>query len=371
MKYSEFGNTGRQVSAIGFGGMRFDMKLSEGENAAVVKYAFDRGINYFDSAIGYFDGRSEAIIGRAVRDLPRDEVYVTTKGMPTSYDTAEKALAAVDESLGHFGLDHIDFYHVWCLRKMEHYELAMRPGGQYEGLLKAREQGKIRHIVFSSHQPGDEIGRILGDGCFEGVLMGVNILNFPYRWDGVTAAAKSGCGVVAMNPLAGGAIPKNEERLRFLCRGDETPTEAAIEFLVGCPDINVALVGFTTTEHIDRACRAADRAVPFTEEDLQRIQENLTGNMDRICTGCGYCKGCPKNIPIPGYMQIYNDRLMFGADDAAMRNTLSFSQDWGLIAHQTGRAADCVECGICEEKCTQHLPIIERLSHLAEWSPQA
>jgi predicted aldo/keto reductase-like oxidoreductase len=367
VNYSEFGKTGIDVSAVGFGGMRFDMNRSEQENADVVKYAFGKGINYFDSAIGYFDGKSEAIIGRAVRELPRDEVFVTSKGMPTDNETAAKAMASVDRSLHNFGLDHIDFYHVWCLRKMAHYDLAMQPGGQYEGLLEAQRQGKIRHIVFSSHQPGHEIRQILHDGHFKGVLMGVNILNFPYRWDGVTAAAAAGCGVVAMNPLAGGAIPQNEERLKFLCRGDESPTEAAIQFLVGCPDINVALIGFTTTDQINLACRAEERATPYSDEDLRKVKENLTANMDRICTGCGYCQGCPQHIPVSGYLQIYNDRLMFGADDEKMRNTLSFSRDWGLIAHQPGHAAECVECGVCEEKCTQHLPIIERLRELASW----
>ncbi len=64
---------------------------------------------------------------------------------------------------------------------MEHYELAMRPGGQYEGLLKCKEEGLIDHIVFSSHQPGDEVIDILSENKFEGVTMGINILNFPYR----------------------------------------------------------------------------------------------------------------------------------------------------------------------------------------------
>jgi predicted aldo/keto reductase-like oxidoreductase len=54
---------------------------------------------------------------------------------------------------------------------------------------------------------------MLAGGKFAGVLLGLNILNFPYRWDGVEAAAENGCGVVVMNPLAGGAIPSN----RGLC----------------------------------------------------------------------------------------------------------------------------------------------------------
>jgi hypothetical protein len=70
-----------------------------------------------------------------------------------------------------------------------------------EGLLECKEEGLIDHIVFSSHQPGTEIKHILEEGKMEGVLLGINILNFPYRWDGVMAAYQKGYGVVAMNPL--------------------------------------------------------------------------------------------------------------------------------------------------------------------------
>jgi len=73
--------------------------------------------------------------------------------------------------------------------------------------------------------------------------MGVNILNFPYRWDGVMAAYKKGYGVAAMNPLIGGAIPNHEKKLTFLASVGETPTEAALRFLISCPQISVVLNG--------------------------------------------------------------------------------------------------------------------------------
>ena len=118
---------------------------------------------------------------------------------------------------------------------MDHYELAMKPGGQYEGLLQCKKEGLIDHIVLSSHQKGDEVKQILEEGKIEGILLGVNILNFPYRWEGVQAAADMEYGVVAMNPLGGGSIPTHEKELNFLSDGDESPTEAALRFVVSCP----------------------------------------------------------------------------------------------------------------------------------------
>lgn len=94
----------------------------------------------------------------------------------------------------------------------------MKPGGQYEGLLKCKEEGLIDHIVFSSHQPGDEVLQVLDDNKFEGVTMGINLLNFPYRWKCVEYAYKKNYGVVAMNPLNVGAVPQHKDALSFLSK---------------------------------------------------------------------------------------------------------------------------------------------------------
>lgn len=369
MRYAEYGRTGKQVSAVGFGAMRFDLGRSRAENADLVRYASSQGINYFDTAPGYCNDESEAICGEAFKAMPND-FYVSTKGMPTNFDTAEKAREAVLRSLDRLGVPKIHFYHVWCLRKMEHYDLAMQPGGQYEGLLRCQQEGLIDHIVCSSHQSGDEIATILGKNEFEGVLLGANILNFPYRWDGVLAANRLGCGVVAMNPLAGGAIPQHEKEFAFLAGEGETPTEAALRFLIAAPQITVALNGFTTREHVDTACRVADQAQPMTDADLARIRAQLGQNMNEVCTGCGYCKDCPQNIPIPAYMQVYNDRAMFKADDKAMVGAMKHHHSWGILVMRQADAKECIECGKCEEACTQHLPITARLKDIAGWEKQ-
>ena len=77
------------------------------ENAKLVKYAYEKGINYFDTAPGYCDDRSEAIFGVAFREMIKEgktDFYVSTKGKPKVYDTAEKAIAAVKKSLEVMGV---------------------------------------------------------------------------------------------------------------------------------------------------------------------------------------------------------------------------------------------------------------------------
>ncbi len=375
MIYSEYGTTGAKVSAVGFGGMRFDTSKSDAENAELLLYAHSKGINYFDTAPDYCEDHSEDIFGIALKQMAdvRNEIYVSTKGMPTSIDTADKARRAVEKSLKRLNVNKIDFYHVWCIRRMEQYELAMKKGGQYEGLAKCKEEGLIGHIVISTHLQGEQICRVIEKKEFEGILLGVNILNFLYRWQGVQAAHDADLGVVAMNPLAGGTIPQHEKELTFLASGNETPTEAAIRFCVSCPQITVALVGFTTKEHIDTACRVAESCRPFTKTDIDRVKEHISKNMDSLCTGCGYCMNnlCPKGIPIANYMQSYNEKLIQHKSNKEMVKRVIFQHEWGYLADRRADAADCIQCGECEQVCTQHLDIIDRLAEINEWERRA
>lgn len=366
MLYKIYGKTGKKVSAVGFGGMRFNESKTLEENAELVRYANKKGINYFDTAPGYCNDTSELIFGEAFKDMPGD-FYVSTKGMPTTFDTAEKAVDAVKKSIERLGVKKIDFYHIWCIRKSDHYDLAMKPGGQYDGLIQCQKEGLIDHIVLSSHQPGNEVKTILEDEKIDGILLGVNILNFPYRWEAVETAYNMGYGVVAMNPLSGGAIPTHEKELAFLTNGNETATEAALRFVISCPQITIALNGFTTKEHIDTACRIADEAEPFTDKEIKAIADKVGVSMNEACTGCGYCTMCPQGIAIPSFLQFYNEKHVFHKSDEDMKDSLSGAYEWGVLAGKKGTPANCTACGLCEEECTQHLPIIKRLAEISSW----
>ena len=369
MIYKNYGKTGKKVSAVGFGGMRFDTSRSNEENAELLLYAKSKGINYFDTAPGYCDDKSEDIYGIALSQMKRDEYFVSTKRMPDAGKTKQEHFDFVKKSLDRLKSDYIDFFHIWCIKKPEEYDLAFS-SGQYEALLDAKEQGLIKHIVCSSHQPGSQIRDIAKDGKVEGILMGINILNFPYRWDGVEACEEEGLGVVAMNPLSGGVIPQNEERFKFLCQEGETATEAALRFAIASPQITIALNGFTTREHIDMAVKTADTAKPLTRAQLDKITESIGDNMNSVCTGCGYCIPCPVGINIPAYMQVYNEKQMFGKSDEEMVKAVYAGRGWGMLVASEVRAEECIQCGSCESQCTQHLNIIERLEELAKWEAQ-
>ncbi|MDL2250788.1 aldo/keto reductase [Lachnospiraceae bacterium OttesenSCG-928-J05] len=370
MKYTNYPGTDKKVSVVGFGGLRFDLEKSDEENAQLILYAYEQGINYFDTAPGYCDDRSEKIFGIAFRKLyasGKKDFYVSTKSKPKMCPTKESVIEAVKHSLEVLGVPKINFYHVWCIREMSHYELCMEEGGQYEGLLWCQEQGLIDHLCFSSHQPGEEVIKVLDEHKFIGVTMGINLLNFSYRWAGVQYAYDHGYGVVAMNPLSGGTIPAHEKELAFLAEPGETATQAALRFNIASPQITISLVGFNNKRDVDEACRIADEGKAFTEADLERIKLKFQDDMKEICTGCGYCRVCPQGINIPGYMLLYNEKQMFHKTEEEMVSMAYGLEYYNYSANTVGRAADCIACGLCERECTQHLPIIERLKENARW----
>lgn len=370
MIYKQYGKTDMMMSAVGFGGMRFDMTKSLEENADLIVYARSKGINYFDTAPLYCQDKSEEIFGLAAQRMrgERDKIYYATKGFPTTFDTADKAYEGVCRSMERMKIDRLDFYHVWCIRRIEQYHLAMKPGGQYEGLQRCREEGLLGHIVVSTHLQAAPAKEMLAEGKFEGVLLGVNILNFPFRWDAVATAYEMGMGVVAMNPLAGGLIPQNEKELQFLAQPGETPTEAALAFCMGCPQITVTLNGFTNVAQVDMACRVADRTKPLRAEDFARLKSYLSDQMNALCTGCGYClPECPRAIPIAQYMMYYNLKLLFERSDPQMIEALKNEINVGTMGAWQTKAMDCIECGRCERACTQHLPIIKRLRAIQKY----
>jgi predicted aldo/keto reductase-like oxidoreductase len=349
--------------------MRFNTDLKNEENAELLLYASEKGINYFDTAPGYCNDQSEDIYGIAMKQMKREDYFVSTKRMPHHAKTKQEHFDFVKKSIERLNSDYIDFFHIWCLREPKNYEEAFS-NGQYDALLEAKQQGLIKHIVCSSHQSGSQIKDIVDDGKVEGVLMGINALNFPYRWDGVEACQEAGLGVVAMNPLGGGIIPQNEDKLQFLCQGGETPVEAALRFAISSPQITIALNGFTTREHIDTAVKIADMAQPMTAAQLEEIRKNLGDNMNSVCTGCGYCLPCPAEINIPAYMQLYNEKQMFDKSDEEMISSVKTARHWGTLVSSIGHSEECLQCGKCERACTQHLNIIERLEEMAVWEQE-
>jgi uncharacterized protein len=359
MLYNDYGQTGKKVSAIGLGGMRLPNPGNPEEGIAVLHAARRAGITYFDTAPFYCDDKSEEIFGRALSSMPRSPLplYTSSKSQHADGDEFRRSL---ETSLSRLQIDQITFFHIWCVMNPEDWQARIR-GGALAAALQAKEEGLIGHVCVSTHMNGPQIEQMLtAHPEIEGVTLGYCAINFPYRQIGVDAAHRLQKGVVAMNPLGGGIIPQHADTFDFIRGpGDADVVTAAIRFLISNPGITTALVGFSSEEQVADAVQSLEEFTPHTPAHLDEIRAAIETEFNEMCTGCGYCLPCPKGIPIPQYMDIHNHMQLKASDrDIGFR----FKYHWDLTPDQAG---ECIECGQCEARCTQHLPIIERLKTLA------
>lgn len=364
MLYKEYGKTGKKVSAIAFGGMRFkEDEYKDGDLtrcAQIVKRASDLGINYFDTAPGYCHDMSEKILGTAFQEMKRDSFYVSTKCGLWNAKTADEARKRVEMSLKNLNVSQIDFYHLWCLKNMEDYNEFMKPNGIYEGVRKAFEEGLIGHVCFSTHMNSTDIRQVVQTGLFDGVTLGYNAINFAFRQEGIHAAYENGLGVLTMNPLGGGMIPNSPDYFSFLKQGQDSIVVAALKFIISQQQVTAALCGFSSEKELEENVLAAESLYRVDENYLEKMSYHLTKELNKLCTLCGYCDGCPKNIPIPKLMSSYNHYIFSGGKDKAVLDYMK--GHWAMTNEVAG---ECINCGKCEKLCTQKLPIMERLNQIA------
>lgn len=361
MYYKQYGNTNMRVSSIGMGTMRYDdadVRAKRYDKCAeVALYAHEQGINFFDSAPFYCDDKSEIITGIALSQLPRDSFFISSKVNLGSYGgtfTKDKFRNRLETSLKRLQVEYLDFYYMWCLLDLESFHKQFDL--MYSSFLDAKNEGLIRNITFSSHMQGNQLEEVIASDAFSGMLIGYNALNYRFRQDGISAAYKKGMGITVMNPLGGGLIPNNPQIFSYLTEGtDFSVAQAALRFVASHKEITVALCGFTTKEHVDDAVKSVENLVEKPASEIYAEYESRGMTLNNLCTGCGYCKHCPEDIDIPKFMDSYNQKLLGNQIQDRLKS------HWGIPA---SAAAVCIQCGQCEDLCTQHLPIINRLAEI-------
>lgn len=355
MLYREYGDTGKKVSVIGFGGMRLKKEENDEKTIQILIEANNRGINYFDTAHDYCGGKGEEIMGLAFKHMS-NPFYISTKSM-IQHDPDESAVRKrIDASLKKLNVEKINFFHMWCILSMEQYARVMAPGGPYDGAMRAKEEGLIEHISISTHLDGEDIEKIAEDGFYDGITLGYNILNYSYRLSGLSAAFKKSMGIAVMNPLAGGIISQFSEKFEFLKENeDETVAQAAIRFVASRAEVSSVLCGMRSIEEVIENTQVSQKLSQMSVDTIHKIKNIVKEKLEDFCTGCGYCKGCPANIPIPKYLDVYNRYILSGKKEEI---PILLRGYWGMSKKMAG---ECIGCGACEKKCTQKLPIIYRL----------
>ncbi|MCL5746262.1 MAG: aldo/keto reductase [Acidobacteria bacterium] len=243
-----------ELSIIGFGGIVVMGQEQEAVNRMVAD-SVDRGINYFDVAPSYGKGEAQQKLGPAL--VPhRKNVFLACKTEARDAAGSQKQL---EESLRVLRTDHFDLYQLHGVTKMSDVEQILGPGGALETLVKAREQGKVRHLGFSAHSVEAALA-LMDKFRFDSILFPTNFVCFAQGNFGPQVIAKAkekGVARLALKAMAHTKWPEN------LKRADRKYPKCWYS-PVDNKELSIQALRFTLSEDITAA-------VPPGDERLYRI----------------------------------------------------------------------------------------------------
>ncbi len=370
MQYRKMGNTGCEVSALGFGCMRFPTLDGKPNSEAIdqdkvtemLRYAIDHGVNYLDTAYVYHGGQSEIAVGKALQDGYRDKTYLATKVPVRRLESGEQLDSILDEELEKLQTDHIDFYLMHALAK-DLFEEKVKPFDLVSHVEKAKRDGKVRFMGFSFHDDLSVFKEILDyyDG-WDFCQIQHNYINTDYQAgnEGLAYAASKGLGVVIMEPLLGGRLAVAPPQVAPVIPEGKSAIEFAFDYLWNKPEVSLTLSGMGSLEMVKENLAYAERSSVgmLTKEDLPlyaKAKEIFDTMAIVPCTKCGYCMPCPFGVDIPGVYDAYNKTASLGIWKARP-----------VYAALSGKADQCVGCGACFAQCPQHINSPEIMPQVAE-----
>ncbi len=315
MRYRTLGRTGFSVSEIGYGAWGIGGKMwlggSDDEALAALRRAFERGLNFIDTALAYGDGHSERLVGRVLRDAP-GRVYVGTKIPPKNYLWPARPgigiqkvfpydyiVRCTEQSLRNLALDTIDLqqYHVWNPEWLGRDEWR-------RGIEDLKRSGKVRAfgISINDHQP-DSALEVIRTGLIDTVQVIYNIFDQSPEQNLFPLCQELNIGVLARVPLDEGSLTgsitpettfppgdwRNEyfsgdrkrqvaERVAALRRDLEgvegTLAEIALRFCISHPAVSCVIPGMRRVKTVESSCSVSDQG-PLDAATLAKLKRHV------------------------------------------------------------------------------------------------
>ncbi len=381
--------TGREVSLLGYGCMRFptfetdeldnrgrkikaiDMKKSQ----EIIDYAIANGINHFDTAWNYHNEKSAVAIGQMLKKYPRESFTLANKMPGWLITSPEKAQELFDEQLRRCDVEYFDYYLCHAISEKEGYDKPYEEFGGYDVLAKEKEKGRIKRLGFSFHGDKELFTYLLNKRPWDFVLLQINYID----WVDQEAEffynelVKRGIQCMVMEPLKGGALASltpdaNEILLDYA--PDKSVASWAFRYVGSLPNVLTVLSGMTKMEHLKDNLATFTNFQPLTEEErgvLDRAIAEYRRYKQIGCTACKYCMPCKYGVDIPAVFEAYNKCVkesnipdMEGPRDAKFnKKKRAFLATYYNTVPEGARAERCISCGECQTLCPQKLNVPE------------
>ncbi len=375
------------ISYLGMGNMRLPTvggerrgPIDEEKARAIVEYAYEHGVNYFDTAYRYHNGESETFVGKVLNQYPRESWHLASKmpGHQMRYSNGRLEMVGYltgltiaspadifEEQLAKCGVDYFDFYLLHNLNETAYDLYTDEDLGIVEYLLAQKEAGRIRHLGFSAHARAETIDKFLNwKGCFEFVQIQLNYLDWTLqdakqKYEVIT---DYGIPVIVMEGCRGGRLASLNEKAEAMlkeARPGDSIASWAFRFLQSLSNVQVVLSGMTTMEQIVENVKLFSEPDPTTEEEKELLQRVVATMVDLVpCTTCRYCcDACPQGLDIPRLISMYNEARF--ENPFTLRFTLGAMQEEEL-------PSACLACDECKALCPQDIDIPDIMAKFAD-----
>ena len=377
MLYRKMKKADPELSILGFGAMRLpvlpDGHVDEPEATRMIRYAIDHGVNYVDTAYPYHNGESETVVGRALAGGYREKVNLATKLPSWLIKSREDMDRYLDEQLKKLQTDRIDFYLVHGL--IQPFWENLSSLGVLEFLDDAIADGRIGYAGFSFHDTTRLFKEIVKAYDWTFAQIQYNFMDEDYQagTKGLRYAAKKGLGIVVMEPIRGGLLARDVPGITEIWKKapvQRTPAEWALRWVWNHPEVTVVLSGMSAFEQVTQNIAYAENGLPGSLDRKElavydKVRKEFRKRIAIPCTGCKYCSPCPHGVSIPECFELYNQVYMFDAKESVQQMYTMFLG--GFFDGVPTYASCCQDCGECEEKCPQGLPIRENLRKVSEF----
>ena len=314
METVRLGKTGIVTNKNAFGALPIQ-RISDDDAVHLLKKAYANGITFFDTARWYTD--SEHKVGLAFEGM-REKVFIATK---TGAQNAEGFWQDLETSLSNLKTDHIDIY------QFHNPAFCPKPGdesGLYDAALKAKEQGKIRHIGITNHRLV-VAHEAIDSGLYE-------TLQFPFCYlatdkdiELIDKCKKADMGFIAMKALSGGLINNSAAAYAYLAQYDNV----------------LPIWGVQRETELDEFLSYIENPPTMTEELAEVIRHDREELLGDFCRGCGYCMPCPAEIEINNCARM--SLLLRRAPSAGY-----LGSEW---QENMMKIENCIHCNQCKSKC--------------------